>query len=108
VDAPADDDAAPSPDEQGDDAAPSPEEQEEDALADGTGGASEEEAAERDRVERHARVRAVALAVVTAQRAALLDARDDGTLDAETLDTALATLDAAQISIELQGAPPEL
>jgi CPA1 family monovalent cation:H+ antiporter len=89
------------------DAEPSLDEQEEDALASGAGGASDEERAERERVERHARVRAVALAVVTAQREALLDARDDGTFDAETLDTALATLDAAQISIELQGAPPE-
>jgi CPA1 family monovalent cation:H+ antiporter len=89
-------------------AALAPEAEEEDALADGIGSTEREGAAERERVERHARVRAVALAVVTAQRAALLDARDDGTFDAETLDTALATLDAAQISIELQGAPPEL
>jgi CPA1 family monovalent cation:H+ antiporter len=62
---------------------------------------------ERQRLEQHARVRTVALAVIVAQRRALLDARDDGTFDAESLDTALATLDAAQISIELQGAPPE-
>ncbi len=81
----------------------SPEDHENDALS--TAG---EEIEERRRIERHARVRAVALAVVTAQREALLDARDDGTFDAETLDTALATLDAAQISIELQGAPPQL
>jgi NhaP-type Na+/H+ or K+/H+ antiporter len=70
----------------------------------GSDAASTEDA----RLERHARVRSVALAVILAQRDALLDARDDGTFDAESLDSALATLDAAQISIELQGAPPEL
>ncbi|PSL39255.1 sodium/proton antiporter (CPA1 family) [Labedella gwakjiensis] len=60
-----------------------------------------------ERVALHARMRAVTLAVILAQREALLDARDDGTFDAESLDMALATLDAAQISLELQGAPPE-
>lgn len=77
---------------------------------DGTGGDATDDGAndEDARLEQHARVRSVALAVIVAQRDALLDARDDGTFDAESLDTALATLDAAQISIELQGAPPEL
>lgn len=60
-----------------------------------------------ERVALHARMRAVTLAVILAQREALLDARDDGTFDAESLDMALATLDAAQISLELQGAPPD-
>ncbi|MEU8896181.1 sodium:proton antiporter [Nocardia sp. NPDC048505] len=43
------------------------------------------------------------LAVIDAQRSALLDARDDGTFDADVLDNALANLDAAQIAIELRG-----
>ncbi|MFP7761753.1 cation:proton antiporter [Marisediminicola sp. LYQ134] len=42
-----------------------------------------------------------ALARIRAQRSALLDARDDGTFDAEVLETALARLDAKQITIEL-------
>ena len=45
------------------------------------------------------------LAVIAAQRSALLDARDYGTFDAEVLTSALATLDAAQIAIEMRGAP---
>lgn len=47
----------------------------------------------------------VDLAVISAQRDALLDARDDGAFDAETLDGALANLDAEQIGIELKGGP---
>lgn len=43
------------------------------------------------------------LAVIDAQRAALLDERDAGTFDAEVLANALMNLDAAQISIELRG-----
>ncbi len=43
------------------------------------------------------------LAVLDAQRAALLDARDNGTFDADVLADALATIDAAQIEIETQG-----
>ncbi len=42
------------------------------------------------------------LAVIAAQRAALLDARDDGTFDAELLEKALANLDAAQIALEMR------
>jgi len=44
-----------------------------------------------------------ALAVLNAQRRALLDARDDGTFSADTLNTALAILDADQISLEMKG-----
>ncbi|MBN9139375.1 MAG: sodium:proton antiporter [Micrococcales bacterium] len=43
------------------------------------------------------------LSVLEAQRTALLDARDDGTFDADVLEAALANLDAAQIAIELRG-----
>lgn len=43
------------------------------------------------------------LAVLAAQRSALLDARDDGTFDADVLEDALATLDADQIAIEMRG-----
>jgi monovalent cation/hydrogen antiporter len=43
------------------------------------------------------------LAVIAAQRAALLDARDNGTFDAEVLAKALANLDASQIAIEIRG-----
>ncbi|GAA1869945.1 cation:proton antiporter [Myceligenerans crystallogenes] len=43
------------------------------------------------------------LAVIAAQRSALLDARDDGTFDADILQDALATLDATQIDLELRG-----
>jgi CPA1 family monovalent cation:H+ antiporter len=42
------------------------------------------------------------LAVLAAQRSALLDARDDGTFDADILEDALANLDADQIAIELR------
>jgi CPA1 family monovalent cation:H+ antiporter len=43
------------------------------------------------------------LAVIAAQRTALLDARDAGTFSAGALDTALTALDADQISLELRG-----
>jgi CPA1 family monovalent cation:H+ antiporter len=43
------------------------------------------------------------LAVIGAQRTALLDARDDGTFDADVLEAALANLDASQIALELRG-----
>jgi NhaP-type Na+/H+ or K+/H+ antiporter len=43
------------------------------------------------------------LAVIVAQRSALLDARDHGTFDADVLEKALANLDAAQIAIEMRG-----
>ncbi|GAA3862589.1 sodium:proton antiporter [Leifsonia kafniensis] len=46
-----------------------------------------------------------ALAVIELQRQALLDARDDGLYGAEALNSALAVLDADQISIELRGGP---
>jgi NhaP-type Na+/H+ or K+/H+ antiporter len=46
-----------------------------------------------------------ALAVIELQRTALLDARDDGLYGAETLNSALAVLDADQISLELRGGP---
>ena len=43
------------------------------------------------------------LAVIAAQRSALLDARDHGTFDAELLEKALANLDASQIALEMRG-----
>jgi len=43
------------------------------------------------------------LAVIAAQRDALLDARDNGTFDADVLANALANLDATQIAIEMRG-----
>jgi monovalent cation/hydrogen antiporter len=45
------------------------------------------------------------LAVLEAQRAAVLDARDDGTFDAEVLESMLQNLDAEQIALELRGSP---
>ena len=45
------------------------------------------------------------LRVLDAQRAALLDARDDGTFDAEVLESVLRNLDAEQIALELRGGP---
>jgi CPA1 family monovalent cation:H+ antiporter len=45
------------------------------------------------------------LLVIAAQRTALLDARDDGTFSATALNSALAVLDAEQLSLELRGAP---
>jgi CPA1 family monovalent cation:H+ antiporter len=43
------------------------------------------------------------LAMLTAQRKALLDARDNGLFDADVLADALANLDASEIAIELRG-----
>ncbi|KQQ05437.1 MULTISPECIES: cation:proton antiporter [unclassified Rathayibacter] len=43
------------------------------------------------------------LSVIDAQRSALLDARDDGTFDADVLESVLAALDSSQIDIELRG-----
>ena len=43
------------------------------------------------------------LAVIVAQRSALLDARDNGTFDADVLEHALANLDATQIAIDMRG-----
>ena len=47
------------------------------------------------------------LAIIRAQREALLAARSDGTFSSEALSSALAVLDADQISAELKGAPTE-
>ncbi|WP_285113916.1 sodium:proton antiporter [Leifsonia sp. fls2-241-R2A-40a] len=47
------------------------------------------------------------LARLRAQRAALLDARDDGTFSADVLAGALSNLDADEISIDLKGDPTE-
>jgi len=43
------------------------------------------------------------LEVIAAQRAALLDARDNGTFDADLLEDALSNLDADEIAIDLRG-----
>ncbi|MEK6344487.1 MAG: cation:proton antiporter [Curtobacterium sp.] len=51
------------------------------------------------------REKARRLAVLEAQRRAILDARDDGTFDAEVLEAMLQNLDAEQIALELRGAP---
>lgn len=45
------------------------------------------------------------LAVLEAQRSALLDARDHGTFDAGVLAHVLANLDASQIDLEMRGRP---
>ncbi|WP_374945554.1 cation:proton antiporter [Agreia sp.] len=45
------------------------------------------------------------LAVLEAQRAALLEARDHGTFDADVLAYALQIVDASQIAIEMRGGP---
>lgn len=47
------------------------------------------------------------LAVIAAQRAALLDARDNGTFDADVLENALANLDASQIALEMRASMAE-
>lgn len=47
------------------------------------------------------------LAVLDAQRNALLDARDDGTFDADILSNSLTVLDADQIAITLRGGPKQ-
>ena len=49
----------------------------------------------------------VELDVLAAQRAALLDARDDGVFDADVLTHALAVVDAEQIGLELRGSPDQ-
>jgi hypothetical protein len=41
--------------------------------------------------------------MLTAQRSALIDARDNGLFNAGVLADALATLDASEITIELRG-----
>lgn len=51
--------------------------------------------------------KAARLARIRAQRAALLDARDDGTFSADVLAGALSNLDADEISIDLKGDPSE-
>ncbi|MBN9239664.1 MAG: cation:proton antiporter [Micrococcales bacterium 70-64] len=48
------------------------------------------------------RARDARLAAIAAQRAALLDARDNGTFDADLLESALDNLDAAQIALEIR------
>lgn len=55
------------------------------------------------RTERFAAAKEHRLAVLHAQREALLDARDNGIFDADVLAEALVDLDAAQIAIELRG-----
>jgi CPA1 family monovalent cation:H+ antiporter len=55
--------------------------------------------------EAFAQHKAARLARLRAQRAALLDARDDGTFSADVLAGALSTLDADEISIDLRGDP---
>ena len=45
------------------------------------------------------------VAVLAAQRTALLDARDNGTFDADALAYVLASLDASQIDLEMRGGP---
>jgi CPA1 family monovalent cation:H+ antiporter len=47
------------------------------------------------------------LAIIAAQRTALLNARDDGAFSAASLGAALAVLDADQLSLELKGAPTD-
>ena len=47
------------------------------------------------------------VAVIKAQRQALLDARDDGLFAADTLQAALAVLDASQLGLELRGRPAD-
>ncbi|GAA4173184.1 sodium:proton antiporter [Gryllotalpicola koreensis] len=53
--------------------------------------------------QRFEQARAHRLAVIAAQRAALLDARDTGTFDADVLENALLNLDASEIAMELRG-----
>ncbi|MEL0626364.1 cation:proton antiporter [Salinibacterium amurskyense] len=45
------------------------------------------------------------IAVIRAQRTALLDARDNGIFDADLLENALDNLDATQITLEMRGKP---
>jgi monovalent cation/hydrogen antiporter len=51
--------------------------------------------------------KSLTLDVISAQRKALLDARDDGDFSADALNAALAVLDADQISLEIKGAPTD-
>jgi CPA1 family monovalent cation:H+ antiporter len=53
--------------------------------------------------ENFAAMREHRIAMLKAQRSALLDARDNGTFDADVLESALANLDASQIDIETRG-----
>ncbi|MBB5873715.1 CPA1 family monovalent cation:H+ antiporter [Allocatelliglobosispora scoriae] len=61
--------------------------------------------ADEARPEGFARAKSHRLAVIAAQRSVLLDARDNGTFDADVLANALANLDASQIAIEMRGKP---
>ena len=45
------------------------------------------------------------IAVIDAQRTALLDARDNGIFDADLLENALDNLDATQITLQMRGKP---
>jgi len=56
--------------------------------------------------ERFEAAKAHRLAVIAAQRSALLDARDNGTFDADVLADVLATLDADQIAIQMRSGRP--
>lgn len=61
---------------------------------------------ERERTAEQGRsMKQLRLDVLAAQRAALLDARDDGVFNADVLSHALAVVDAAQIGLELRGGP---
>ncbi len=62
-----------------------------------------EHAQDEARRDAFAKESAYRLEVLRAQRAALLDARDDGTFDANVLAKVLADLDASQITIEMRG-----
>ncbi|MBW8872592.1 MAG: sodium:proton antiporter [Leifsonia sp.] len=57
--------------------------------------------------EAFAQLKSARLARLRAQRAALLDARDEGTFSADVLAGALSNLDADEISIDLKGDPTE-
>jgi len=70
------------------------------AAADGD--ADDDYAPRRARFEADKRHR---LAVIGAQRTALLDARDNGIFDADVLENALDNLDATQITLEMRGKP---
>lgn len=58
---------------------------------------------ERDRRPSEAQVRQLRLEIISAQREALLEARDDGIYSSAVLSRMLETLDADQISMELRG-----
>lgn len=63
---------------------------------------------EATKMEQYARERDYRLDVLSAQRSALLDARDNGTFDADVLANELANLDASQIAMEMRvGSSPE-